>query len=728
MEISQPKFKRLRPAAYIVSCFAVAFFSLAVIFTAGGIGFWSSKSIMISDMKMQYIHFFMALRNGDVLYTDTLALSGSFAGTFAYYLSSPFSPIVFLFRRENLDYAILLIIYLKLSLAASSFCFMQYRITGLTGPSLLIFPQCYALMSFCCFFFINVFWLDSLILLPLLVLCTLKLIESRASGAMPLLLAILFISNFYISYITGLFILLFMVTECAARGYGVKDILQRTVKLAGYALLALAMSSFLLLSAFRDFYGSFSSVSFDNYSGLNFTFKQFILKLFPGSYDSIGNAAAPTIFSGTVIFILSSAFFLRKDTGKREKLCYAGLIAVMLLSFQIPSLDRVWHAFSYPNAFAYRYAFCFSFLLIYLAVKTFTKLESLPPLCLYSWLAVPLLCLLLYAKLAANLSSSSVIVIILSVFCFVLLLLLIRQIKRPAARNLLASALVILNLTELILNGGLILTSMQKEGGEASYFFPPHSEWAVEYAAVTELLEYTKDKGIYRVGNNTADSFDEAASFRYRGVSVFSSCYPPKLQMLYSKLGYTSAFKGCSYREGSPRLDALFAVRWLLSDRAEVSGYHQVAEKNGRYLLEADSLPLNVMFPVSDDIFSLSLTGSSEENTEKLFEILKPDPFKVDLLRWNRRSLSGYSDAPDGFVMQTTIPYNTNYTVYIDSTAVASYETLDALLAFEVPAGAHAFEVRYIPKDFYAGTAVSVAAVILYLCLCYISRRRRKRT
>ena len=614
------------PLIPIVSSFLLTFLFFTLAFGVNGLGFLGTKSILISDMKSQYVHFFLALRNGDVLYTDTVGLGGSFSGTFAYYLSSPFSLLVFLFKKENIETALFLIISLKLSFAASSFCYMQYSFMKKTSGSLVIFPLCYSLMSFGFFFFINVFWLDSFIYLPLLVLSLIKLKETGSSRFMPLLLSIMFISNFYISYIVGLFLLLFLLTECIKDRFRVKDILARVGRLVLYAVIAIALSSFLLLPAAKDFLSSIKAENFDGYSTLNFTLKQFVLKLFPGSYDSIGNVAAPTIFCGTLVFILSLGFFFLKGISKREKLCYLGLVGTMLLSFLLPFLDRVWHVFSYPNAFAYRYAFCFSFLLIYLSQKVFLRLDELPMIYIFSWFSIPVLCLVFFKKLSNNISKMSLVTLIVSVSLILALLILMKSKKLIRLKNLLVTVLVAVNLLELFLNGALILYSIERKEDETAYVFSEKQEWTSNYTFSLLLLEETKGKGLYRTENLLPESYNEAASLRYHGVSLFSSCYSPKLQSLYTKLGYFGEYKGYGYLVGSVQTDRLFGIRWLLSDTANIYNYHVIAENNGLFLLELDEVtPFSIMFPVSDEIYSLSLTNSPEDNIKSIFNLCYSD-------------------------------------------------------------------------------------------------------
>ncbi len=63
-------------------------------------------SVLILDLNGQYVSFFEELRNkllggGSLLYSWSRTLGGEFLGIFAYYLASPFSLIVCLFRHAS---------------------------------------------------------------------------------------------------------------------------------------------------------------------------------------------------------------------------------------------------------------------------------------------------------------------------------------------------------------------------------------------------------------------------------------------------------------------------------------------------------------------------------------------------------------------------------------------------------------------------------------------------
>ena len=63
-------------------------------------------------------------------------------------------------------------------------------------------------------------------------------------------------------------------------------------------------------------------------------------------------------------------------------------------------------------------------------------------------------------------------------------------------------------------------------------------------------------------------------------------------------------------------------------------------------------------------------------------------------------TLTTTEDRPTVF---TTIPYDAGWQITVDGERVDTYETLDALLAFDLSPGEHTVEMRYMPKEYVLG-------------------------
>ncbi len=75
----------------------------------------------------------------------------------------------------------------------------------------------------------------------------------------------------------------------------------------------------------------------------------------------------------------------------------------------------------------------------------------------------------------------------------------------------------------------------------------------------------------------------------------------------------------------------------------------------------------------------------------------------------------------DNQMIQTTIPYDEGWVITLDGEIVEIYETLDALIAFDIPAaGEHTLEMKYSPSIYKLGLTISIIGIIAFIVLCII--------
>lgn len=94
---------------------------------------------------------------------------------------------------------------------------------------------------------------------------------------------------------------------------------------------------------------------------------------------------------------------------------------------------------------------------------------------------------------------------------------------------------------------------------------------------------------------------------------------------------------------------------------------------------------------------------------------------------------SGSVNVPEGRdVMFTSIPYDEGWNVYVDGQKTDIYETLSALVAFDITPGEHRLEFVYRSSYMVNGLLLSVVGVLLFALLCilehyFVAPRRPER-
>jgi len=67
--------------------------------------------------------------------------------------------------------------------------------------------------------------------------------------------------------------------------------------------------------------------------------------------------------------------------------------------------------------------------------------------------------------------------------------------------------------------------------------------------------------------------------------------------------------------------------------------------------------------------------------------------------------------------MLLTIPYDEGWHITVDGEEIEYFEALDSLIGFNIGAGNHTIDIRYMPKAFSLGLSVSVVSLILFILI-----------
>ena len=93
--------------------------------------------------------------------------------------------------------------------------------------------------------------------------------------------------------------------------------------------------------------------------------------------------------------------------------------------------------------------------------------------------------------------------------------------------------------------------------------------------------------------------------------------------------------------------------------------------------------------------------------------------FKIDPDSVDDHLTGTISTAAKDQMILTTIPYDEGWNVYVDGEKVQTYETLGALMAFDIGAtGNHMLELEYFPECYSTGILLSLTGISLFVLLC----------
>jgi len=530
-----------------------------------GIFPFGPRTLFMSDMNSIYADFLAEYQralqgNGSFLYSFHAGLGLNFLAIIAFYLPSPFNWLLAAIPEKNLADGITLITTLKISLSALTFSFFlkKHLPKEDESPLSVAFAVLYSLMGYSVTYLFNMIWLDGVILLPLIFYAIDLIVRDNRWIPAVILYALLFLSNFYIGYMVGIFsALYFLANLFCLRQADRKVIGNKFLIFTGSVLLAAGLNAVLLIPTgfvLKENMGLFGQAA----PGFESKFPLFdlFLKSFPGIFDGYKDSL-PQIYCGILTILCLPYYFFNRSIQKREKLCSLLIIILMIFSFNLSPLDFFWHAFDHPSWFPYRYAFLFSFYLLFLGYQGIVRSESTDKRIIFLSAFGMIFYLILVQKISPATLDDQTFYIGLMFILIDGFILFFGNAKKPSV----AWLLVGLCLVETAWNADSTL-----------------QRYVPQYSLRTELVDFRErnlskirsvlppEGKFYRVEKTEIRTYNDAMLLGYPGIGNFSSVANLSQSTFLKKIGFDCYATWCTYQGRTIFSDSLLGIRFIVSD------------------------------------------------------------------------------------------------------------------------------------------------------------------
>ena len=609
--------------------FALPVVSMLIVMLIGGYEPFGDLSMLYSDMYHQYYPFWVefrdALRSGDsMLYTWSVGLGMDYLSLISYYLASPLNLLGILVPADLTLEFYSLLMPMKLGLASLFFAIFLSRIFQREDYSISFFGAFYGLCGWALAYQWNVMWLDTFALLPLLTLGTIRLLRDKKCVLYTVTLFLSVFANYYIGLFSCIFVLLVFICYEICRWKGVKRFFSDLFRIAWFSILGIGMTAILTIPAFMGLQNTQSGINaFPEGFRLNIASENTLMGLLDAMRQVAGNTMGgtepsfkeglPNLYCGVGMVLLAFLFCIGSSAKLREKICSVCLLLFFMLSFIIRQLDYVWHGFHFTNMIPYRFSFLFSFVLLYMAYRSYLERKQFER---WQIISGGLLCLGLI--LCSNNRTDWI------YLCY--------------------------NIGFLVLYGGIFFAfcpkprkeepeSEQDAPAPTPYEKPKHNHsamaaYALVFVVVLELgmnvlnfglrfpatavsnypmgtkdtkaaLEYMRDQEsgnlFYRTETTHSQTLNDGALNGYNGISTFTSSANVKVTKFMQALGYgaKNTYNRYCYEESSPVSDLFLAIKYRLERNGNVidNQFYPIAFSSGNvYLLENNAyLPLGFL-------------------------------------------------------------------------------------------------------------------------------------
>lgn len=462
--------------------------------------------------------------------------------TNAYYLISPFNLILFLFPISKITWAVFLIIALKIA-CNSLISFYVFQKRYQSPLSSLALSLSYSLSGFVVANYFNLIWLDSLILLPLLIY-NIDLFLAGKKQYLILLICLSWLFNFYSGYMILLFASLYFLSQLIVKEKA--NWLKFCGAYLSNFLLATLLSAFVLIPTFFELLqGKANSIPF-NWS-IQFNPLELLAKLTPASYNyQEMSDGLPNIYLTNILLFACCAYFLSQKKLK-EKIVNGIMLIFLIASLFFTPLILLWHLGQFPVWYPGRFSFIFIFYCLLLAQDYFKEETELswPRKLILGLLAVGLVAYWLINQ--NNFSFMDETTIILA--CLFIIASLLFYFFIFANYRIWKVYLYSIVFLSVICNFCLSLNNLSFQS-------------SANYLNFTQKISQALPKNQTGRSEKTFERSDnDDFSSNYAGISTFNSISNAKISNFLSNLGFIHNSNSVTNNGSSPIVDSFLGIK-----------------------------------------------------------------------------------------------------------------------------------------------------------------------
>lgn len=629
--------------------FLIPVILMTAYFAGRGMTPFGSSTILTVDLGQQYLDYFIQFKHtllsdpSAFFYSFSSGIGGDMVGEWSYYLMSPFNLLFLLASMQTMPIWILVVTVLKIGLAGFSMALLIKKMNWLSGYWILIFAINYPLSAWFIANDLNLLWLDTAAIFPLLILSLERLLAHHGSGAFLAMLVATIITNYYIAWMVGLF--LFLYVPFRLLNSQNKNRLKIIFTLVKSGLLSILLTAWLWLPTYAQLkmgktaHNSTWLFKFDNNPLLLF------LKLMPGSFDFDQMQTGQANFLvAPLILIALWAFFASKKVLLREKLMAGLILVILILATTFAPLILLFHGGQYPVWYPARFSFLISFFLIVLAAKGFQPTWQ-PGLLARTFYLVAVLALTIWGSsqlLKVSYLDKNALLGFLCGYLLTILILIVLDDDKQVKMLL----LLIMTTGYLIFNAGKTLNNF-------SYLTKATYEAGVTRLTAVSKAATQHDNSWYRISQGLSRTNNDGFSANFKAGSHFSSLLPATTGKFYQNIGQIEGDSKISYVNGTTITDSLLAFKYFIkttghlntssaylkqSNRPDYDQQKTVASGKNWALKEnptalslayaasnqALTTPLSLRYPLVNQANLLaSLAGQSKQ------QLLYREPFRV---------------------------------------------------------------------------------------------------
>lgn len=531
---------------------------------------FGSSSLLTVDLGQQYVDLFAYFRHtllhdpSAFFYSFSKTIGGEMVGVWAYYLMSPFNLIYLFFPGQSITTGIFLVTVLKYGCAGLSFAWLLTKTHTQKGWLVPTFSTAYAMMGWMIANQLNMIWLDTTAILPLVILGLERLFKTGKVRYFAGWLAVMLIDNYYMGYMVILFSCLYWLYGATKYWQNFKTFCVHVLKFAWGGLLAVALSAWILLPTL---WALMQSKAKYNVTKVHWKFEyapwKMLAKFVTGTFNfDQMPSGQPNFYVAWLAIFAFILFFCRRKFHWTVKVSTLLVTAVLILSFCYEPLDLLWHADQFPVWYPYRFSFVFCFWIVWIGAQALTDRLTV------KWWQGTIMLLLtagIFGTVYLNIKhvtyvTQANLLITIALAAVTLIFLLV---PKPRIQLYQIIALLIVAV-DMSINAVASLNNL-------SYVSQG------EFGNYTKVLDQTvnqiktSNSGFYRIGKTFTRTKDDPMQAAYNGADHFSSTFESIIPNFFGSIGQPDGDGVVAYTNGTLISDSLLDMQYFMDKNVPTS-------------------------------------------------------------------------------------------------------------------------------------------------------------
>ncbi len=599
--------------------FIIAFITINIVFYINDITPYGTFTTLQIDFYHQYGPMlkelcYRILNGKSLIYSFSMSTGLPIYRNFFNYLSSPLNIIMLLFTEKTMLTGFSFIIMTRVSLTAAIFNYFLEKKFNKKNKLFISLSLLYAFSNYFVAYYWNIMWMDSMALLPLIVLGIENIINKNKYLLYIFSLTIMIISSYFMGYMCCLYSVIYFICyfiykldfKSLKKKKYLKEVSKKVLIFTISSIVVGLLISFFGISLLKSL-GTTSATNdaWPTSQYYNFTFTDYIV----GHLSAITTTVLktdisnePNVSCGIIAVALLLLFIFNTKIKLKTKITYLVILGIITSAFFIPQLDFIFHALHVPNDLPYRYSYLYSFTLMIIAAYSIENIKDIKPMIVIVVYTLIMILLLIFKIYYLEVIDSDTLLTNLILMTIYFILYLIYFYDRKTIKYIYYGLILIVSIEM----GYNINYNWNLSDNKEEFYY--HYD---EIKDTINKLDKEEKNNFYRLEKTFSTTLNDSSWYNYNGITTFSSMAYERMALMQHNLGTGgNLINSYEYFLNTPIYNLMFDIKYILGYNYDIDNYTEI-DQNDKFSTYKFNYDTNLLYSVNKEIKELEISQNN---------------------------------------------------------------------------------------------------------------------